>query len=94
MLWCVSPAILLVSSSIGRFVVESKNLSDFQRVVQQLLKVSHIEREVRSDVQSVHIEPVQVVNILLGKQSERSRGQLWSEFAALKEASPAVSSWC
>ena len=64
-LWFVLPLVLLLSS--GAVTVESTTylLNEVQRVVQQLLGVSHLRVEVGSDVSSVDLEQVQVIALLL-----------------------------
>ena len=66
MLWFVSPSVLSLASVTPK--ATNNPLNEVQRVVQQLLGVSHLRVSVGSDVQKVDLEQVYVIAILLREQ--------------------------
>ena len=66
MLWSVVPSVLYFVSVTPK--ATNNPLNEVQRVVQQLLGVSHLRVSVGSDVQKVDLEQVQVIALLLWNQ--------------------------
>ena len=62
-LWSVVPSVLSLASVTPK--ATNNPLNEVQRVVQQLLGVSHLTVSVGSDVQKVDLEQVQVISLLL-----------------------------
>ena len=65
-LWSIVPSVLSLASVTSK--ATHNPLNEVQRVVQQLLGVSHLRVSVGSDVQKVDLEQVQVVALLLRNQ--------------------------